>query len=188
MPKTSQIAKPGDIFLLLVPTGKDLINLRQKNKELLQLYGGQLVEPIHITVERFSPAEGQFPSECIHKIQHKLQGIQPFQLYADALIQFFAPYWQSPVLRWRVKKSTEWENFRNLLVSTLRAAGCPSHFIRRRHASCTILKLEKKIALPDHASKVSQPLFTLREIWISQLTINQEFKILEKMEIGKQPL
>jgi 2'-5' RNA ligase len=185
MPNTPHTAKPGDIFLLLVPTGKDLEYLRQKSKKLHQRYGGQLVDPIHITVERFSPGEGQFPKECVQKIQKNLQGIQPFQLRTDSLIQFFAPYWQSPVLRWRVENSAQWKNFRNHLENTLREAGCPSHFTRRRHASCTILKLEKKIPLPENASKVAQPLFTIREIRISQLQLNQAFEILEKIEIGK---
>ena len=69
--------------------------------ELQSQYGGKLIDPIHITVERFSPGDGYCTQDCIPPIKKDLRGVQPFPIYTDALIQFFAPYWQSQVLRWR---------------------------------------------------------------------------------------
>ena len=102
MPETPRIAQPGDIFILSVPTGQDLTRLRQKNQRLQNQYGGQLVKPIHITVERFSPEDRLMAQDCIATIQESLKGMRAFQLFTDALIQFFAPYWQSQVLRWQL--------------------------------------------------------------------------------------
>lgn len=184
MPEVPRIAQPGDIFILLVPSGPELAGLRGKHAELQSQYGGQLVEPIHITVERFSPDEGQCAQDCITPIKENLRQVQPFQLRTDALIQFFAPYWQSQVLRWRVQESPFWNDFRDLLENTLNETGCPSHFIRRRHATCTILKLDEEIDLPIEWQDFTLPLFTARQVWISELKNDGLFEILEEFTLG----
>jgi len=184
MPEAPRIARPGDVFILIVPTDDDLERLRNQHLELQNKYGGQVVEPIHITVERFSPEEGTFTEDCIPTIKECVAKLQPFPISADALIQFYAPYWQSFVLRWRVKETPIWNNFRDLLEDTLNEVHCPSHFTRRRHASCTILKLDKEINLPGHPLMVTQPLFMIQELWISLLREDHQFEILEKLELN----
>jgi hypothetical protein len=183
MPETPRIAQPGDIFILLVPTGPELKQLRHKHAQLQTQYGGRLVDPIHITVERFSPENGQFTQDCIAPIKKTLHRVRPFQLTVDALIQFFAPYWQSQVLRWRVAESPTWSDFRDLLENTLSEIGCPSHFVRRRHATCTILRLDHKVNLSSEARDFPRPLFTARHLWISMLKEDGLFEILEKLEL-----
>ena len=184
MPEAPRIAQPGDIFILLVPSESELEQLRHKQIDLQSQYGGQLIDPIHITVERFSPGNELCTEDCITPIKRSLYQVQPFQLRTDALIQFFAPYWHSQVLRWRVQESAIWNDFRDLLERTLRDIGCPSHFVRRRHATCTILKLDGEIDLPPEAQDFSLPLFTVRQIWISVLKEDGQFEILEKITLG----
>ena len=146
-------------------------------------FGGQPVEPIHITVERFSPDNQQLPQECVAKLRDSLSEIRAFPVMGDAIIQFFAPYWQNHVLRWRVQRTPEWIEFRNQIKSTLKNIDCPSHFVRRRHATCTILKLEKKIILPTPPPVISIPLFRVQELLISTLREDGNFELLEKLKI-----
>lgn len=181
MPEAPRIAQPGDIFILLVPTTDDLAQLRQKHADLQAQFGGQLVEPIHITAERFSPENGHDPQDCIAPIRRNLSGIQPFPIEADGLIQFFAPYWQSQVLRWRVAETRIWNDFRDTLEDVLCDIGCPSHFIRRRYATCTILKLEGEIDPSALPQVDAMPLFWVRELWISLLKADGQFEIVEKL-------
>lgn len=185
MPAVPRLAQPGDIFVLLVPNGTELDRLRHAQKNLQAKYGGQLVEPIHITAERFTPEDGQDTEACIATLRQNLVRLRPFPIKADALIQFFAPYWQSQVLRWRVQETPEWSYFRDQLEATLSQNRCPSHFIRRRHATCTILKLNGEVDLSLEASKTLTPLFTAREFWISILRDEGQFEILETLNLNE---
>jgi hypothetical protein len=183
MPSTPRIAQPGDFFLLLVPFGEDLERLRQEQWKWQSRYGGQIVEPIHITVERFSPKDKEFPFACVSRLRQKLESIKPFTISADAIIQFMAPYWQSYVLRWRVERSAAWQQFRDRIKYTLEEIDCPSHFDRRRHATCTILKLEGKVDLPSPTPETDMPLFLVQELRLSTLKYDREFEILEKIKL-----
>jgi hypothetical protein len=183
MNKPLRSAKPGDIFLLLLPTGDDLVRLIQDQQSWQTRFGGQPVSPIHITAERFSPKNGQLPQGCVTTICENISTLPAFQAEADALIQFFAPYWQSYVLRWRVKESPIWNSFREQVKSTLEQIDCPSHFWRQRHATCTILKLDNKINLPSPPPEISMPLFYVREVHISTLKKGGNFEILEKFSL-----
>lgn len=185
MPLTPRAAQPGDIFLLLVPSNGDLERLGNEQQRWQTLHGGQPVDPIHITVERFSPDNQQLPTACVAKLSDNLAQMQAFPIQADAIIQFFAPYWQCYVLRWRIERSPEWIHFRDQIKSTLEDIHCPSHFIRRRHATCTILKLEKKVHLPSPPPEISMPLFTVQELRISTLRNDRNFEVLEKLKISE---
>lgn len=185
MSDSPRIAQPGDVFFLLVPTGADLERLQQQQRDLQARFGGQLVEPIHVTVERFSPENGQLAGQCLTRLHETLSAVRPFPLFTDMLIQFFAPYWQRPVLRWRIQETPFWTNFRHLLEATLVEVHCPSHFIRGRHATCTILALSEPVELPpaEQSAGLPNPLFTVRELWVSELQAKGRFQIVEKLEI-----
>lgn len=188
MNQSPRAAKPGDIFLLLLPTGVDLERLTQDQLSWQNKFGGQLVTPIHITVERFSPKNRQLPKNCVNIICENISTLPAFQTEADALIQFFAPYWQSYVLRWRVKESPIWQSFREQVKITLEQIDCPSHFRRQRHATCTILKLDGKINQLTPPPEISVPLFYVREVHISTLKERGNFEILERFSLQEQPL
>ncbi len=182
MPSPQRAAQPGDIFLLLVPSGEELERLRREQHAMQAQFGGEIVRPIHITVERFAPQNGAPPLECVAKVQDSLSTIRSFPVKTDAIIQFFAPYWQSYVLRWRVERSPEWINFRDQIQTTLKVINCPSHFVRRRHATCTILKLESKVKLPSSSLEMSRSLFKVQDLHISTLKENGKFEVLEKLK------
>lgn len=186
MSTTPRVAQPGDIFILLVPDGADLGRLGQEQDRLQNQYGGQIIAPIHITTQRFSPKNGQITSNCVNALREKLRSFTPLPIMADDLIQFFAPYWQCQVLRWRVQETPAWSSFRSQLESTLTEIGCPSHFSRRRHATCTILKLDHKVVLTSYSEKLPLKLFTAQEVWISTLKNGGEFEIVEKLDLEGQ--
>ena len=184
MSKARHTAQPGDIFLLLVPIGNDLKRLRGEQLSWQVRYGGHPVEPIHITVERFTPTNDQLPQDCVRTLHKRIFEIESFPIEADGIIQFFAPYWQSYVLRWRVHASPAWIDFRERLKVALEQINCPSHFTRRRHATCTILILEDKIDLPQEKNHLSMPLFTAWDLRISTLNEDGQFEILETLKLS----
>jgi hypothetical protein len=184
----SRVAIPGDTFILLAPSAQELRRLQQKQLEFQKQYGGHIVNHIHITSERFSPKREAFPQECAAVLKHHIANQVPFPVFADALIQFHAPYWKSHVLRWRVQDTDAWLNFRGILTKTLIGIACPSHFDRLRRSTCSILTLENPILLNEnkHAPNFPQKLFTAREVFISQLKENYQFEILETIQLSGQ--
>ena len=180
-----RIAQPGDIFILLVPTAQELHLIKQWQLMLQERYGGHVVPNPHITCQRFSRRIGQSRGACIDHLTSDLCVINSFQLYTDRLIQFFAPYWGTRVLRWRIQETADYANFRGFLKAILETLNCPSHFNRRRNASCTALNLEGTSDLEIHPSGVvyPAPLFTAKEVWISELDGNRDFSVLETIQL-----
>jgi hypothetical protein len=186
--KKSRVAFPGDTFILLAPSAQELHLLQQKQTEFQSQYGGKIVDYIHITCERFTPKRTDFPNECSAVLKHHISNLEPFPVFADALIQFHAPYWRNHVLRWRIQESASWENFRTVLAKTLKGIACPSHFDRYRRSTCSILTLEQAVPLMEKQHKLNFPqkLFTAQKVRISQLKENYEFEIIETIQLSGQ--
>jgi len=184
-----RIAQPGDIFILLVPTAQELHLIQQWQSDLAARYGGQAVANPHITCQRFSLDLAQSKSDCVAKLKTELQTIPRFPLYTDRLIQFYAPYWQTMVLRWRVQVTRPFAAFRDKLDRALTWLGCPSHFNRVRHPSCSAINLETAVDLHVNPGRgdYPKPLFTARECLISALQEGGQFAILETIQLGPAP-
>jgi hypothetical protein len=181
-----RIAQPGDIFILLVPSAQELHLLRQWQTELQARFGGQMVNHLHITSQRFTPRDGQLEGSCIQPIKDALGTIKSFPVFSDMLIQFCALYWGTHVLRWRVQETDAYKDFRTILDLTLSRVNCPSHFDRLRHASCTALNLAEKVDLEGNppGRKFPALLFTARALLVSQLVGGNEFNIIESITLS----
>jgi hypothetical protein len=177
------VAQPGDIFLLLVPSNNEKQRLRQRQADLQARYGGEPVAFPHITCQRFTPPEGQFPEACIASLKGELKAQPQFTIFTDKLIQFHAPYWGTQVLRWRVQESEEYAGFRELLDAALSKLKCSSHFKRQRHATCTALDLEDVVDLESNPAEGAfpAPLFIAREMLVSKLVDGNQFQILDNI-------
>ena len=180
-----RIARPGDIFLLLVPSGEELVILRDKQQKLKSLYGGEIVDFVHITCERFSPEDGMEESFCIDYLRRNVTALSSFNLYAENLVQFYAPYWEKEVLRWQVKEAENYVRLRHILAASLKETGCGSHFDLARPTTCTALRLGEKIGLkPETTFDIpSTLLFKANHLWVSKLIREEEFKILAKIRM-----
>jgi len=167
--KRPRVAQPGDTFILLVPSAQELHHLHRKQNEFRNQYGGQLIDHIHITSERFSPKRTTSPKECSAVLRHHIGSLEPF-----------------PVFSWRIQDTAAWLDFRNLLTKTLKGVGCPSHFDRHRRATCSILALDDPVNLSEkhNGANNSQKLFTAKEVVISRLQKNYQFEIIETIQLS----
>lgn len=182
-------ARPGDIFILLVPTAQELHLLRERQLALQSRYGGEVVDFVHITCDRFSPEPERSEKNCINFLMSNLTSISPFMLYTDRLVQFFAPYWGMEVLRWQVQETKAYSWLRTLLADSLNQMGCASHFNRRKPTTCTALRLENKIDLAQFGEDGTYPtrLFEASNLWVSKLVREEEFEILERIRLENLP-
>jgi hypothetical protein len=178
-------AQPGDHFVLLIPTAQELHHLRQWQSELQAQYGGQSVDFLHVTCQRFTPKKNQSEGACIKNIKLFLEKTRIFSLYTDKVIHFYAPYWDKMVLRWRVQDTGEFIKFRTNLTAFLSKNSCDSHFERIRSASCTILNLNEEINSNLLSPELfpSVPLFTVRSLLISKLNTERSFETLETINL-----
>ena len=181
-----RVAKPGDVFILLVPSAQELHLLHQWQLELQARYGGQIVNHIHITSQRFTPRLGVLERSCIQYLKEVLESIPSFPIITDMVIQFFAYYWDTHVLRWRVQETDAYTKFRDVLDMTLTKIDCPPHFDRLRYTSCTALNLNGEVDQEPHPPTRTLPadLFTARDLLISQLVGSNEFKIIETITLS----
>ena len=183
-----RIARPGDIFLLLVPSQEELILLREKQQGLRSVYGGKVVNFVHITCERFSPDNGMEESFCIEYLRRNVTALSSFNLITEKLVQFYAPYWGKEVLRWQVKETDNYVQLRHILAASLQETGCSSHFDLDRPTTCTALRLGERIN-PKHEASFEIPptlLFKANHVWVSKLIREDEFKILAKIRMEDQ--
>ena len=182
---TIRIAQPGDIFILLVPSAQELHLLRQWQAELHTRYGGTPVNHLHITSQRFTPWQGQLQKACINLLNSELQNLPSFPVFTDRIIQFYARYWETLVLRWRVQETEQYSHFRDILDRILVEIDCPSHFDRQRPASCGALTLNSRVDLEAKPPNRRFPahLFMAQELLLSQLVDKNTFEIIETIKL-----
>jgi hypothetical protein len=185
--KKYRVAQVGDIFILLVPSGPDLERLKKWQIDLNNHYCGQIVKLIHITGQRFSPKENHFEDVCIEHLRETFEKIEGFPIYTDRIIQFYAPYWDRFVLRWRVQERKEYREFRDRMDSILCEINCPSHFSRNRHASCTALFLDERVhtIIENNNETFPKFLFMALELQVSKLIDENHFEILATINLKK---
>ena len=184
---TSRVAQVGDIFILLVPSGSDLQKLRKWQFEFQSKFGGQIVDFIHITCQRFSPKDDYYEDLCITNLARAFEQTESLAITTDKIIQFYARYWCNFVIRWRVEETPQYQKFRNMMESILLKINCPSHFSRLRHASCTALNLETKLDISNLNQQYQFPqfLFTASELQVSKLLSDNQFEILATINLKK---
>jgi len=185
MSSPKRVAQIGDIFVLLVPSAQELQQLRKYQSELQSHYGGEIVDHIHITCQRFALRGDQEIEDCLSPLKKVLKVHIPFPIFTDKLIQFEAPYHQQYVVRWRIKGTKSWKNFRDSLDVALNQNNCPSHFRRRRYASCTALNTNSRVEINPDQLQFQFPnfLFTARHIVISQLRKDHGFETVSKFSL-----
>ena len=178
-------AKPGDVFLLLVPMAHDLQHMEAEQRRYTDLYGGHIVDFMHITVQRFSP-ENRGADDRTQTIWDVLKEDKGFMIYTDGIIQFSAPYWEKQVLRWRIAETEAFIAFRSRIKDTLAELDCPTLFHRIRRATCTMLTLdEPAILVQEHLIfDPPQRLFEVKQIIISQLHEDMGFKTLDTISLN----
>jgi len=183
-----RIARPGDIFILLVPMAQELHLLREQQQVLQSRFGGEIIDFVHITCDRFSPEQQNEENACIELMKKKLKTLPSFMIYTDQLVQFFAPYWDEEVLRWQVQETEQYSQLRDILATSLLQTGCGSHFERNKPTTCTALRLEGKINFFPLGSSVSfpAPLFKANKLWVSKLVQENKFEILEKIRLDNK--
>jgi hypothetical protein len=176
---TVKPALPGDICLLLVPTKRETAVLHARQVKLHALFGGEIVDEMHITCQRFNFPKTVDQPWALRHLQEKIASEKSFMVTSGNYIHFFSPFWGFYALRWHVLEDATWLNFRSKLESCLLEIGLSPHYPPEKHATCTALNLGHEINPNELAKDIFPiPLFRARKMVISRIIQRAEFEIL----------
>jgi len=185
-------ARPGDLFILLVPTGEELSELRRRQHELLQRFGGQAAVNLHVTCERFHlqtdrsrPLPEAELEASLLKLRMRLQSLRSFSIFSNGLVSYYAPFWKTHVLRWRVVETGACLAFRKFTHHSLEESGGHSHYVQHNLPTCNALVEVGVVRLsPEESHQPPFLLFTARQVRISRLQAGGVFQTLHLFELG----
>ena len=179
-------AQQGDICILLEPTEHELLKLRQRQACLRARFGGQIYSRLHVTCQRFAIAADERRRAVLRAFEVALASVPPFQIEAASLALFYAPFWESHVLKWVVRPSPRWLDFRSTCEETLVGVGCPPHYPPDQDTTCTALVRVPMVPVEELAEHLGAPcaLFGARRVVLSQIEGAGEFTIVGAFELS----
>ena len=184
-----RIGQPGDITLLLEPVDPTEIEAMQQHQIVLQkLYGGQLMEPVHLTCQRFALTNPQQSPALVAMLTAFAGQYKPFTLQAQGLLPFYSQYRQVHLLKWEVILDPQLVSFSAQLeqlletpwISKLYSPGWVSTLV----TALVDINPEPSKS-PGQLPGLPHPLFTPGILTISKLLEPSEFEIMEKIPLWK---
>ncbi|MGD2179011.1 MAG: hypothetical protein PVG71_14450 [Anaerolineae bacterium] len=121
-------AEPGDVCVLVEPTGDDVSEVRRQQRELQGVLGGRIHEPVHLTVQRFRLGDGRPWQELMRHLLTELGALRSFSVVAVSLAQMEHPFWGSRLLRWRIGATAGLRAFCKAVEGLLFERGIVPHF------------------------------------------------------------
>jgi hypothetical protein len=182
-------ARPGDICVLLVP-GQDEADRLQRMQTSLQLvFGGAPHQPVHLTCQRFDMAHDHPVSDIIQYLEARLATVRPVPLVAVSMIQIEHRFWQSRLLRWRIRVTDRLQHLVTAIEDGLVAARIAPHYPRDSGWMPTLVTaLEGVLPEEEPERRLSEEvfplhLFTGRRVVLSRILGHREFEILWTEEL-----
>lgn len=181
-------ARPGDVCLLLEPAKEEIAQLRQRQRTLQARFGGRPHQRIHLTFQRFEPADTSLWPQIGRNLRASLSAISPVPLVAVSLVQLEPPFWGIRQLRWRVRGSDALQKLGRLTENSLVSAGVTPHFRCGEGwnpTAVTALDEVPELDLEAHLADLPfpQPLFTGRWVVVSKILGRGRFEIVDTIEL-----
>ena len=186
VPASIKPARPGDICILLEPGDPAEINaLLQRQLELQQHYGGQVMEPVHVTCQRFVLANPEQYPALVAQLSSLAASYQHFEVSAQGLVPLYSDYRQVHILKWEILREAGLVSFSAQLEHVLEAIGFTSLY-PPGWVSKLVTALED-ISAPDRDEPrlFEEPykLFTPRILTLSRIHGPSEFEILDQIRL-----
>lgn len=173
-------AQAGDLCILLAPADPVEIGRLLQHQQTLQAhFGGDLIEPVHLTCQRFECQDQELMRLLIQKSRRSLAALAPFPLVARALQPLYVPILGANVLKWRIEVTGELLHLERMIRQLLQAEGITPLF-RSTSTLVSALKGVPQVTtrtLQDYGP-VSYPLFTAGRILWSRIGGVDQFETL----------
>ena len=185
-------AQLGDICLLLEPKRDDeILNLKQWQTDLLSRFGGEPIERVHLTCQRFACLDDNRIQAFTTSLEQTVSTVDPFPLTAISLQTLLVAFRKTHILKWQVQVTDEVQQFATTVESLLGVVGIEPLYISGFTSSLVAaLKDVSELAADRLSSYGSFPhhLFTAEQAVLSKIMGANEFEILASVEIGTRSL
>lgn len=181
-------AEPGDVCVLVEPRGEDVVALRREQRELQRLCGGRIHEPVHLTVQRFRIAGSGPVQDLVRDLMGEMEALSSFPVVAGSLVQMEHAFWESRLIRWRVRVTPALREFCEAVEGLLVEREMVPHFPLERGWEpryVTALEDTETGALDrGHEERVfPRLLFEARRVLLSRVEERRVFKTLGECEL-----
>lgn len=189
MSSKQRTARSGDVCVLLVPDQGEADRLHRMQASLRSVFGGTPHEPVHLTCQRFEMAYDHALPDIIHHLEARLAIVPPVSVIATAVVQMEHPFWQSRLLRWRIRVTAEVRHLIESIEDGLVAARVAPHFPRDSGWVPTLVTALEGISLEENLNRrLSEDPFPLhlfagRWVVLSSILGQREFEILWAMQL-----
>ncbi|MEA3377835.1 MAG: hypothetical protein U9R72_16730 [Chloroflexota bacterium] len=182
-------ARPGDVCVLVEPTGDDVVELRHQQRELQRVFGGRIHEPVHLTVQRFRLGHGRPRQDLVGYLLAELGALRPFSVVAVSLAQMEHPFWESQLIRWRVPATADLRAFCGAVEGLLVEKEIVPHFpLERGWEPRYVTALEETGAgeLDRCREELRFPcrLFEAQRVVLSRIEAQRTFRTLGESGLG----
>jgi hypothetical protein len=181
-------AQVGDICVLLEPTEPHEINhLRQRQVALQARFGGQPIEHVHLTCQRFACRDKGLLGAFVQNLTRALADLEPFPLTAIALTPRYVSFRQTNILKWEIQVTQDLKGFVARVEQALMAAGiAPLYRSGFVSSQVTALKDVPEPGPGDLAAEVfPQHLFAADRVVLSRLDGPNAFEILAELRLPR---
>ncbi|MDQ2915443.1 MAG: hypothetical protein M3T56_19630 [Chloroflexota bacterium] len=165
---------------MLFAPSRPLAPAIRKRLELLRAeFGGRIVEPLHITLER---TDGRDASGLIAAVHASAPGVRPVPVRGENLFVISSPYRGADVLKLDVARDDELNRAIAEVRSAVRAAGLRSLYGDVRSTTVTVLE---RVGRPGSLERWPLPLelFIADELIVSRIVGASTYDILDRVVI-----
>lgn len=186
IPLPLRAAQPGDICILLEPNDPDEIAALQQHQLALQhRYGGRVMNPVHVTSQRFTITHPQQIQALLDQLAGLAAQWQPFQISANGLLPLNSEYHQARIIKWKIAPPDALVRFSAHLERVLAAIGgdslYPPGWVSDLVTALT--GIDPAASPEEHDLHLTQPLFTPNILALSRINGPTEFEVLEKIPL-----
>jgi hypothetical protein len=189
MGPTWRETRPGDLFVLLVPSEGEVTPAGQMQLELQAFFGGRPVNPVHVTCERFELSDQQRLEEITRRLKQQAKMQSSFPVTAFSVKTIRSDFRGVHILKWLVDLSDPLSQWINFVGDTLDAIGA-----RRFYGSLggiwTVTALEgiEEMNTKPFLSQAAFPqyLFTARQIILSRILGPDKYETLGRFDLSDQ--
>jgi hypothetical protein len=180
-----QPAQIGDLCLLIQSSqpaaAGDLYN---HQRALHNRYGGTIIEPVHLTCQRFAGDDERQWQQLLPHLRQGIGTIMPFPLTAVALQTLAVPVLQTTILKWVVDVTPALLQFHALVNDALQRSGITGHYPPGFTSSLVAALRDIAPPMPPlHDPALPYPLFTADQIALSRILGPNEFAILATLSV-----
>ena len=174
-------AQIGDLCLLIQSSQPISDELYPRQRALQARYGGTLIQPLHLTCQRFAGQdERQWQFLLTHLRQH-MGAVMPFPVTAVGLQTLAVPVLQTTILKWVIALTPALLQFQALIDDALAGSGIAGHYAPGFVSSLVAALRDitpATLTQPLHDSTLPYLLFTADQLVLSRILGPNQFAIL----------